>query len=61
MNAKQMFPERGPAFWWTGFTALIASGTIFILFVSLVIESVRAFKTHRVSFVWGTDWFAGDA
>lgn len=56
-----MFCERGLAFWWTGFTALIASGTIFIMFVSLVIESVPVFKTRGVSFLWGTDWFAGEA
>ncbi|MEE8260476.1 MAG: phosphate ABC transporter permease subunit PstC [Nitrospinaceae bacterium] len=56
-----MFSERGPAFWWTGFTALIASGTIFILFVSLVIESVPVFKAEGISFLWGTDWFAGEA
>jgi len=61
MNTKQMFPERGSAFWWTGFTALIASGTIFILFVSLVVESVPIFKAEGVSFLWGTDWFAGEA
>jgi len=61
MNVNKMFPERGPAFWWTGFTALIASGTIFILFVSLVVESVPVFKAQGVSFLWGTDWFAGEA
>jgi phosphate transport system permease protein len=61
MNVNKMFPERGPAFWWTGFTALIASGTIFILFVSLVVESVPIFKAQGVSFLWGTDWFAGEA
>ena len=60
MNKRPMFSEKGPAFWWTGFTALIASGTIFILFVSLVIESVPVFKTQGVSFLWGTDWFAGE-
>ncbi|MEE8306774.1 MAG: phosphate ABC transporter permease subunit PstC [Gammaproteobacteria bacterium] len=60
MNERPMFSEKGPAFWWTGFTALIASGTIFILFVSLVIESVPVFKTQGVSFLWGTDWFAGE-
>ena len=58
MNTKQMFPERGSAFWWTGFTALIASGTIFILFVSLMFESVHIFKAEGVSFLWGGDWFA---
>ncbi|MEE9498361.1 MAG: phosphate ABC transporter permease subunit PstC [Nitrospinaceae bacterium] len=61
MNKHPMFSERGPAFWWTGFTALIASGTIFILFVSLVIESVPVFKAEGISFLWGTDWFAGEA
>ncbi len=61
MNVNKMFPERGPAFWWTGFTALIASGTIFILFVSLVVESVPVFKVQGVSFLWGTDWFAGES
>ncbi len=58
---SKLFAERGPAFWWTGFTALIASGTIFILFVSLVIESIPVFKKQGVSFLWGTDWFAGEA
>jgi phosphate transport system permease protein len=61
MNKRPIFSEKGPAFWWTGFTALIASGTIFILFVSLVIESVPVFKAEGVSFLWGTDWFAGEA
>jgi phosphate transport system permease protein len=61
MNKHPMFPERGPAFWWTGFTALVASGTIFILFASLVIESIPIFKAEGVSFLWGTDWFAGEA
>lgn len=61
MNVKKMFPERGPAFWWTGFTALLASGTIIILFVSLVIESIPIFKAQGVAFLWGTDWFAGEA
>jgi phosphate transport system permease protein len=61
MNKSYMFPERGPAFWWTGFTALVASGTIFILFVSLVIESMPVFKAEGLSFLWGTDWFAGEA
>jgi phosphate ABC transporter permease protein PstC len=61
MNSKQIFPERGPAFWWAGFMALIASGTIFILFISLVIESIPVFKAQGVSFLWGTDWFVGEA
>ena len=61
MNQRVLFAERGPAFWWTGFTALIASGTIFILFVSLVIESIPVFKSQGISFLWGTDWFAGEA
>ncbi len=61
MNKHPMFSERGPAFWLSGFTALIASGTIFILFVSLVIESVPVFKAEGISFLWGTDWFAGEA
>lgn len=61
MNQRVLFSERGPAFWWTGLTALIASGTIFILFVSLVVESVPVFKSQGVSFLWGTDWFAGEA
>ncbi len=61
MNKHPMFSERGPAFWWTSCTALIASGTIFILFVSLVIESVPVFKAEGISFLWGTDWFAGEA
>jgi len=61
MNQRVLFSERGPAFWWTGFTALIASGTIFILFVSLVVESVPVFKSQGVSFLWGADWFAGEA
>jgi phosphate transport system permease protein len=61
MNKHSMFSERGPAFWWTGFMALIASGTIFILFVSLVVESIPVFKVQGVSFLWGTDWFAGEA
>lgn len=60
MSKRPLFSERGPAFWWTGFTALIASGTIFILFVSLAIESVPVFKSQGVSFLWGTDWFAGE-
>jgi len=61
MNKRPIFSEKGPAFWWTGFTALIASGTIFVLFVSLVIESIPVFKAEGVSFLWGTDWFAGEA
>jgi phosphate transport system permease protein len=61
MNKHSILSERGPAFWWTGFTALIASGTIFILFVSLVVESVPVFKAEGVSFLWGDDWFAGEA
>lgn len=61
MNQRVLFAERGPAFWWTGFTALIASGTIFILFVSLVVESIPVFKNEGISFLWGTDWFAGEA
>ena len=55
------FSERGPAFWWTGLPALIASGTIFILFATLVIESVPVFRSQGISFLWGTDWFAGEA
>jgi phosphate transport system permease protein len=61
MNANKISPARGPAFWWTGFTALIASGTIFVLFVSLVVESVPVFKVLGFSFLWGTDWFAGES
>jgi phosphate transport system permease protein len=61
MNLKQMFSEKGPAFWWTGFAALISSGTIFILFISLVIESIPVFKAQGISFLWGADWFAGEA
>lgn len=61
MKKYSLFPERGPAFWWTGVTALIASGSIFILFISLVIESVPVFKSQGISFLWGTDWFAGEA
>lgn len=61
MNPRFLVSERGPAFWWTGFSALIASGTIFILFVSLVVESIPVFKSEGVSFLWGTDWFAGEA
>ena len=60
MNKHPLFFERGPAFWWTGLTALVASGTIFILFVSLVLESIPVFKSHGISFLWGTDWFAGE-
>jgi phosphate transport system permease protein len=60
MNQRVLFSERGPAFWWTGFMALITSGTIFILFVSLVVESVPVFKSQGVSFLWGADWFAGE-
>lgn len=61
MNPRFLVSERGPAFWWTGFSALIASGTIFILFVSLVVESIPVFKSEGISFLWGTDWFAGEA
>jgi phosphate transport system permease protein len=61
MNAKQMFSGRGPVFWWTGFMALIASGSIFILFISLVVESIPVFKSQGVSFLWGTDWFVGES
>lgn len=61
MNKRPIFSERGGVFWGTGFTALIASGTIFILFVSLIIESVPVFKSQGISFLWGTDWFAGEA
>ena len=61
MNKSFVLSERGPAFWWTGFSALIASGTIFILFASLVFESIPVFKTQGISFLWGMDWFAGEA
>jgi phosphate transport system permease protein len=61
MNLKQMLTERGPAFWWTGLTALIASGTIFVLFVCLLIESIPVFMDQGILFLWGTDWFAGEA
>ncbi len=60
MNPRFLVSEQGPAFWWTGFSALIASGTIFILFVSLVVESIPVFKSEGISFLWGTDWFAGE-
>ncbi len=55
------FPARGPAFWLTGFAATVSAGTILILFVSLVAESVPVFKAEGVSFLWGTDWFAGES
>ncbi len=56
----KLFPERGPAFWLTGLAAAISSGTIFILFISLLVESVPVFEIHGVSFLWGDDWFAGE-
>ena len=61
MNMKPMFPERGPAFWLTGLAATVSAGTIGLLFVSLVVESVPVFKAEGVSFLWGTDWFAGES
>ena len=60
MNKQPLFPERGPAFWLTGLAAAISAGTIGLLFVSLVVESVPVFKTEGVAFLWGTDWFAGE-
>ena len=60
MNKQPLFPERGPAFWLTGLAAAISAGTIGLLFVSLVVESVPVFKSEGVSFLWGTDWFAGE-
>jgi phosphate transport system permease protein len=61
MNKRSMFSEKGPAFWWTSFAATISAGTLFILFVSLLIESLPVFKAEGVSFLWGTDWFADEA
>jgi phosphate transport system permease protein len=60
MSKHPLFSERGPAFWWTGLSAFTASGAILILFVSLVLESIPVFKSQGISFLWGTDWFAGE-
>lgn len=57
----QWFPERGPAFWLTGLAAAVSAGIVGILFVSLVIESLPIFKSRGISFLLGTDWFAGEA
>lgn len=52
--------DGGPAIWITGAAALLSAGTVILLFLSLVWESVPVFRSEGFSFFWGAEWYAGE-
>ena len=55
-----IFSNRGTFFWVSALMAMIATGSVAIIFIYLVSESLPIFQEMGWAFLFGNEWYAGE-